>query len=78
MNEAATLLAATNTLLTLLNTIGNLTVQATQVSSMIKQANSEGRDKFTDAEWLVITGADDLARQRLVDAISKALSVQPV
>ena len=71
--SAGSLLAATNTLLTLLNTTANLVAQATQISDLIKTANQEGRTTFSDAEWAVITGADDAARRLLVDSISKAL-----
>lgn len=66
--------AAIDILATILQTVTNATAQAISVSSTIKQAQSEGRTTFTDAEWADIQATQATSRQALVDAIQKALS----
>lgn len=57
----------------LLNTVSNAAAQASTVSAMIQQAQSEGRTTFTDAEWQQIDNIAQAGRQALLDAITKAL-----
>lgn len=66
--------AAIDILATILQTVTNATSQAISVSSTIKQAQSEGRTTFTDAEWATIQATQATSRQALVDAINKALA----
>lgn len=42
-----------------------------QASQLVRAAQAEGRD-ISDGEWASVLGADDAARQRLVDEIAKA------
>jgi vacuolar-type H+-ATPase subunit E/Vma4 len=61
-------------LATILNTITNAVAQATQVSSIIKGAQADGRTALTDGEWQIIQSANASSREALVEAIQKALS----
>lgn len=63
-----------NILATILQTVTNAAAQAVTVSATIKQAQSEGRTTFTDAEWAAIQATQASSRQALVDAISAALA----
>lgn len=47
----------------------SLMTRGLQISQLVKSAQAAGRTDFTPEEWAVITGEDDAARQRLVDAI---------
>ena len=68
-----TTIAALNTLATLASLMANIANSMSQVSAVVSKAQAEGRTSLTDAEWKIITDADNLARQTLVDAITKAL-----
>lgn len=67
------LAAAVDILATILQTVTNSVAQAASVSATIKQAQSEGRTTFTDAEWATIAATQVMSRQQLLDAINKAL-----
>lgn len=45
---------------------------AARISSLIRQAQAEGRDSLTDAEKALVLAENDAARERLVAAIAKA------
>lgn len=49
----------------------SLITRGLQISQLVKAARAEGRETFTAEEWAVITGEDDAARARLVEAIEK-------
>ena len=49
-----------------------LLAKTSEISALIAQARAEGRDTLTPEEWSTITAADDAARARLADAITKA------
>lgn len=68
-------LAALNTLITLTTTLARLSESAQVVSAIIAKAQAEGRTDLTPEEWATITGADDAARQVLMQAIAQALKV---
>ena len=51
-----------------------LIVKATEISTVIAQAQGEGRTTLSPEEWQSITAADDAARTLLVDAIETAKS----
>lgn len=48
-----------------------LATRAIQASQLVRAAQTEGRE-VSDEEWGALLGADDAARQRLVDKIAKA------
>lgn len=49
-----------------------LITKATEISTVVAKAQSEGRATLTPEEWQGITAADDAARTLLVDAIEAA------
>lgn len=69
------LLAATNLLMELTQTLTNVAQQAGNVSAVIRTAQAEGRTTLTPAEWATIQAADDAGRQVLLASIQKALAV---
>lgn len=68
-----TTLEAVNMLVTLMGTANNMIASAGQISQILATAQAQGRTQLTPEEWAVVQGADDAARQQLVDAIAKAL-----
>lgn len=66
--------AAVEILATVLNTITNAAAQASQISSIVKGAQAQGRTTLTDAEWAIVNQANADARKALLDAIAKALA----
>jgi hypothetical protein len=71
MSNTVAINAALELMLALLSRAG-------EISQLVQRANAESRD-LTQEEWDAIVGADDAARQRLVDAIAaaKAKEVPP-
>ncbi len=57
--------AALSLLIALLN-------NAAQISTLIAQAQAEGRDTLSDDQWSIILATNESARAQLVDAIAKA------
>ncbi len=49
-----------------------LMTRAAQISTLVAQAQAEGRSELTREEWGVINSEDATERQRLVDEIAKA------
>lgn len=70
-------LTALTTLMSLTQTIGNLVGQAGQISTIVRQAQAEGRTALTATEWTTIQSADSASRQVLIDTIAKALAMVP-
>jgi hypothetical protein len=66
--------AAIEILAQVLNTVTNAVAQATQISSIVKGAQAQGRTTLTEAEWTIVNQANAQSRQALVDAITKALA----
>lgn len=66
---------ALTTLATLLSTVATLSNSASQIGSVLNQAQSEGRTDLTPAEVDAIAGHDLQARIALAAAISNALGV---
>lgn len=64
-------LMALDALITLTNTLAKLSLNAQAISALIAKAHAEGRDHFTAEEWVIITSADDAAREVLKEAIIK-------
>lgn len=65
---------AINILATVLNTVTNSVAQASNISAVIRQAQTEGRTTLTDAEWATVQAANASSREALVAAIQKALA----
>ena len=61
-----------NSALVALDLAISLITRGLQISQLVKAAQAAGRDTFTAEEWAAITGEDDAARARLVEAIEKA------
>jgi hypothetical protein len=49
-----------------------LMTRAAQISTLVAQAQADGRTLLTTQEWDAINADDDAERQRLVDEIAKA------
>jgi hypothetical protein len=49
-----------------------LMTRAAQISTLVAQAQADGRTQLTTQEWEAINADDDAERQRLVDEIAKA------
>lgn len=65
--------AAIEILATVLQTVTNAVGQATQISSIIKGAQAQGRTTLTTEEWNIINQANAQSRDALVAAIKAAI-----
>lgn len=73
-NNTADVASAITILANLLTTITNSVASATQVSSIIQGAQTQGRSTLTDSEWAIVTATQTQSRQDLADAIAKVLA----
>lgn len=69
--SAATVLQAVSIAADILSTITRLQAQLQQVNAVVATANAQGRTKLNAEEWSQVTGADDVARAALEEAIAR-------